>query len=74
MYDEIKKATCSFFGYQLYHKRNLLSWKCVSMEKSKNKQKQSRFAVLENGKQKGCVRLPKLTELPEWTTGMDFYM
>ena len=22
----------------------------------------------------GCVRLPEWAELPEWTTGMDFYM
>ena len=22
----------------------------------------------------GCVRLPEWTELPEWTTGMAFYM
>ena len=22
----------------------------------------------------GCVRLPEWTELPEWATGMDFYM
>ena len=22
----------------------------------------------------GCVRLPEWTELPEWTTGINFYM
>ena len=30
---------------------------------------------LENVVKKcGCVRLPEWSELPEWTTGMDFYM
>ena len=28
----------------------------------------------QNIQEIGCVRLPEWTELPEWTTGMDFYM